>query len=47
MLPALRGIDTELSIGDDESDLLRALREIDQQNTHRAGQRMTERNLNL
>jgi len=33
--------------GGEESDLVRALRESTQQNANRAGQRITERNLNI
>jgi type IV secretion system protein VirB10 len=47
VLSTLLGVGTELSLGDDESDLVRALRRSTQQNTNRAGQRITERNLNL
>lgn len=47
VLSTLLGVGTELSLGDDESDLVRALRRSTQQNTNRAGQRITERNLNI
>jgi type IV secretion system protein VirB10 len=46
VLSTLLGVGTELSL-DDESDLVRALRRSTQQNTNRAGQRITERNLNI
>lgn len=46
-LSTLLGVGTELSLGDEESDLVRALRESTQRNTNRAGQRLTERNLNI
>ncbi len=41
------GLCTELSLGNDKSDLVRAIRESTQQNVNRAGQRITERNLNI
>lgn len=47
VLSTLLGVGTELSIGDDESDLVRAIRESTQQNVNRAGQRITEKNLNI
>ena len=47
MLSTLLGVGTELSLGGEESDLVRALRESTQQNANRAGQRITERNLNI
>jgi type IV secretion system protein VirB10 len=47
VLSTLLGVGTELSLGGEESDLLRALRESTQQNVNRAGQRITERNLNI
>jgi type IV secretion system protein VirB10 len=47
VLSTLLGVGTELSLGGEESDLVRALRESTQQNTNRAGQRITERNLNI
>jgi type IV secretion system protein VirB10 len=46
-LSTLLGVGTELTLGGEESDLVRALRESTQQNTNRAGQRITERNLNI
>jgi type IV secretory pathway VirB10-like protein len=46
-LSTLLGVGTELTFGDDESELVRAIRESAQQNTNRAGQRITERNLNI
>lgn len=46
-LSTLLGVGTELTFGDEESDLVRAIRESAQQNTNRAGQRITERNLNI
>ena len=47
VLSTLLGVGTELSLGSDESDLVRAIRESAQQNVNRAGQRITERNLNI
>jgi len=46
-LSTLLGVGTELTFGDEESDLLRAIRESAQRDTNRAGQRITERNLNI
>ncbi|WP_192814197.1 TrbI/VirB10 family protein, partial [Nitratireductor pacificus] len=46
-LATLLGVGTELSLGQDESDLVRAIRESTQQNVNRAGQRITEKNLNI
>lgn len=46
-LSTLLGVGTELTLGDNEGDLVRAIRESAQQNTNRAGQRLTERNLNI
>ncbi|MCC6913244.1 MAG: TrbI/VirB10 family protein, partial [Rhodospirillaceae bacterium] len=47
VLSTLLGVGTELSLGSDESDLVRAIRESTQQNVNRASQRITERNLNI
>ncbi|EHK54466.1 TrbI/VirB10 family protein [Allomesorhizobium alhagi] len=46
-LATLLGIGTEFSLGEDESDLIRAIRESTQQNVNRAGQRITEKNLDI
>ncbi|MBA1143110.1 TrbI/VirB10 family protein [Mesorhizobium neociceri] len=46
-LATLLGVGTELSLGDDESDLVKAIRESAQQNVSRAGQRVAEKNLNV
>ena len=46
-LATLLGVGTELNLGSDESDLVRAIRESTQQNVNRAGQRITEKNLNV
>lgn len=44
-LSTLLGVGTELSFGDSESDLVRALRESTQQNADRAGQQLVGKNL--
>lgn len=46
-MATLLGVGTELSFGSNESDLVRAIRESTQQNTAQAGQRITEKNLNI
>lgn len=46
-LSTLLGVGTELTFGDGEADLVRALRESVQSNTDRAGQKIVERNLDL
>ncbi|TWB03690.1 TrbI/VirB10 family protein [Bradyrhizobium stylosanthis] len=46
-LATLIGVGTQLSIGNDESDLVKALRESAQQTTNRAGQRLVERELDV
>ena len=46
-LSTLLGVGTELTLGNNEDDLVRAIRESAQQNTNRAGQRLTQRNLNI
>lgn len=46
-LSTLLGVGTELSIGDDESDLVRALRQSTQQSANQAGQQIVSRNLNI
>ena len=46
-LATLLGVGTELSLGSDESDLVRAIRESTQRNVNRAGQRIAEKNLNI
>ncbi|WPZ35864.1 TrbI/VirB10 family protein [Thalassobaculum sp. OXR-137] len=46
-MATLLGVGTELTFGEGESDLLRAIRESTQQNTAQAGQRLTEKNLNI
>lgn len=46
-LSTLLGVGTELSTGNDESELVRALRESAQQGGARAGDRLVERSLNI
>ncbi|NIJ63088.1 type IV secretion system protein VirB10 [Sphingomonas leidyi] len=46
-LSTLLGVGTELSLGDSESDLVRAIRESAQQGTSRAGDQVVTRNLNV
>ena len=46
-LATLLSVGTELSFGSEESDLLRAIRQSTQQNVSQAGQRLTEKNLNI
>jgi type IV secretion system protein TrbI len=46
-LATLLGVGTQLSLGNDESDLVKALRESVQQTTNRAGQRLIERQLDV
>jgi type IV secretion system protein TrbI len=46
-LATLLGVGTELTLGDNESDLVRLLRESVQQNTNRAGQRLVERQIDV
>jgi type IV secretory pathway VirB10-like protein len=46
-LATLLGVGTELSFGENESDLVKAIRESTQQNVSQAGQRITEKNLNI
>lgn len=47
VLSTLLGVGTELTFGDDESDLVRALRQSTQQSVNQAGQRITERALDI
>jgi type IV secretion system protein VirB10 len=47
VLSTLLGIGTELGLGEEENDLVRALRESAQDNANRAGQRLTERSLGI
>ena len=46
-LATVLGVGTEVSLGGGESDLVRAVREAAQTNVNRAGQRITEKNLNI
>lgn len=46
-LATLLGVGTELSLGDSESDLVRAIRESAQQGTSRAGDQIVMKNLNV
>jgi type IV secretion system protein VirB10 len=46
-LATLLGVGTQLTFGNDEADLVRALRESAQQDADRAGQRIVERNLDI
>ena len=46
-LSTLLGVGTELTFGDDEDDLVRALRESTQDSANQAGQRITDRNLDI
>ncbi|MBX3562601.1 MAG: TrbI/VirB10 family protein [Sphingomonas sp.] len=46
-LTTLLGVGTELTFGDGEGDLVRAIRESTQQNAARAGDRITQRNLDV
>ncbi|WP_315766743.1 TrbI/VirB10 family protein [Bradyrhizobium sp. SZCCHNR2009] len=46
-LATLIGVGTQLSIGNDENDLVKALRQSAQQTTNRAGQRVVERELDV
>lgn len=46
-LSTLLGVGTQLSLGSNEGDLVRAIRESTQQNVAQAGQRITEKNLNI
>jgi len=46
-LATLLGVGTELSVGNGQSDLVRALQQSAQQSTNEAGQRLVEKNLNI
>lgn len=46
-LATLLGVGTELSLGDSESDLVRAMRESAQQGTSRASDQIVMKNLNV
>jgi len=47
VLSTLLGVGTELSFGNDESDLVRALRESAQNSANQAGQKIVQRNLDI
>ena len=47
VLSTLLGVGTELTFGDDEDDLVEAIRESAQDSANQVGQRITERNLNI
>ncbi len=47
VLSTLLGVGTELSLGNKESDPVRAIRQSTQQNVNQAGQRITEKNLQI
>jgi type IV secretion system protein VirB10 len=46
-LATLLGVGTQITLGNDEGDLIKALRESIQQTTNRAGQRLVERQLDV
>jgi type IV secretion system protein VirB10 len=46
-LSTMLGVGTEIGIGDDEGDFIRAVRESTQMNVNRDGRRIVERNLNI
>jgi type IV secretion system protein VirB10 len=46
-LSTLLGVGTQLSLGSDESDLVRALRQSTQQSANQAGQQIVSKNLNI
>ncbi|MFA4994136.1 MAG: TrbI/VirB10 family protein [Bdellovibrionales bacterium] len=46
-LSTMLGVGTELSLGSNEGDLVRAIRESTQQNVAQVGQKITEKNLNI
>ncbi len=47
VLSTMLGVGTELSLGDNNSDLVRAIQMSSQQSVNQAGQRITEKNLNI
>ena len=47
VLSTLLGVGTELTFGEEEGDLVRALRESTQDGASQVGQRLTDRNLNI
>ena len=46
-LSTLLGVGTELTLGSDESDLVRAIRQSTQQSANQAGQQIVSKNLNI
>ena len=46
-LATILGVGSELTFGDDESDLVEAIRDSVQDSTNQAGQRIVDRNLNI
>lgn len=46
-LSTMLGVGTQISLGSNESDLVRAMRESTQQNVSQTGQRITEKNINI
>lgn len=46
-LATILGVGTELTFGDDESDLVEAIRDSAQDSSNQAGQRIVDRNLNI
>ena len=46
-LATILGVGSELTFGDDESDLVQAIRDSVQDSTNQAGQRIVDRNLNI
>lgn len=46
-LSTLLGVGTEVTFGQEESDLVRAIRQSTQQNVNQAGQRLTEKSLDI
>ncbi len=46
-LATVLGVGTELTLGSDEGDLIRALRQSTQQSANQAGQRLVEKNLDI
>jgi type IV secretion system protein VirB10 len=46
-LSTLLGVGTQLSLGSDESDLVRALRQSTQQSANQAGQQIVSKNFNI
>jgi len=47
VLSTLLGVGTQLSLGNEEGDIVSAIRQSTQQSVDQAGQRITEKNLNI